>query len=35
MQEVDDSKYKLHKKIDEERTDKSLKLGAFKDNCSG
>ena len=35
MQEVDDSKYKLHKKIDEERTDKSLKLGAFKDSCSG
>lgn len=35
MQEVDDSKYKLHKKIDEERTDKSLKLGAFKDNCTG
>lgn len=34
MQEVDDSKYKLHKKIDEERTDKSLKLGAFKDDCS-
>jgi hypothetical protein len=24
MQEVDDTKYKLHKKIDEERTDKSL-----------
>jgi hypothetical protein len=34
MQEVDDTKYKLHKKIDEERTDKSLQLGAFKDNCS-
>ena len=35
MQEVDDTKYKLHKKIDEERTDKSLQLGQFKDNCSG
>ena len=34
MQEVDDTKYKLHKKIDEERTDKSLQLGAFKDTCS-
>jgi hypothetical protein len=35
MQEVDDTKYKLHKKIDEERTDKSLQLGMFKDKCSG
>jgi hypothetical protein len=34
MQEVDDTKYKLHKKIDEERTDKSLQLGAFKDSVS-
>ena len=34
MQEVDDTKYKLHKKIDEERTDKSLQLGMFKDKCS-
>ena len=35
MQEVDNSKYNLQKKIDAERTDKSLKLGAFKDDCSG
>lgn len=33
MQEVDDSKYNLQKKIDAERTDKALKLGAFKDDC--
>lgn len=32
MQTVDDTKYELHKKIDAERTDKSLKLGAFKDD---
>ena len=32
MQTVDDTKYDLHKKIDAERTDKSLKLGAFKDD---
>jgi hypothetical protein len=31
---VDNSKYKLHKKIDNERTDKSLKLGAFKDSTT-
>lgn len=31
MQTVDDTKYALHKKIDAERTDKSLKLGKFKD----
>jgi len=24
----------LQKKIDQERTDKSLKLGAFKDDCT-
>ena len=34
MQEVDNSKYTLHKKIDYERTDKALKLGAFKDNTN-
>lgn len=34
MQEVDDTKYKLHKKIDEERTDKSLQLGQFKDKTA-
>ena len=34
MQEVDNSKYNLQKKIDAERTDKSLKLGAFKDECN-
>jgi hypothetical protein len=34
LQEVDDAKYKLQKKIDAERTDKSLKLGAFKDDCT-
>ena len=34
MQEVDDHKYNLQKKIDAERTDKSLKLGAFKDECN-
>ena len=34
MQEVDDAKYKLGKKIDQERTDKSLKLGAFKDDTN-
>lgn len=34
MQEVDDSKYKLMKKIDAERTDKSLRLGKFKDDCT-
>lgn len=31
MQEVDDAKYALLKKIDAERTDKSLSLGKFKD----
>ena len=31
MQAVDDAKYDLHKKIDAERTDKSLSLGKFKD----
>ena len=34
MQEVDNSKYNLQKKIDNERTDKSLKLGAFKDDTT-
>ena len=34
MQEVDNSKYNLHKKIDNERTDKALKLGAFKDDTN-
>ena len=34
MQEVDNSKYNLQKKIDNERTDKSLKLGAFKDTTN-
>jgi len=31
MQTVDDTKYDLLKKIDAERTDKSLRLGKFKD----
>lgn len=31
LQELDDEKYKLEKKIDNERTDKSLKFGAFDD----
>lgn len=31
MQAVDDAKYQLHKKIDTERTGKSLSLGKFKD----
>jgi hypothetical protein len=31
MQAVDDAKYGLQKKIDSERTEKSLSLGAFKD----
>ncbi len=31
MQAVDDAKYALQKKIDSERTDKSLSLGRFKD----
>lgn len=34
MQEVDNSKYNLQKKIDNERTSKSLQLGAFKDNTN-
>ena len=34
MQEVDNSKYNLQKKIENERTDKSLKLGAFKDQTN-
>ena len=34
MQEVDDSKYKLGKRIDQERTSKSLSLGAFKDDTN-
>lgn len=33
-QEIDDSKYDLQKKIDYERTDKSLKLGAFRDDTN-
>lgn len=32
MQAVDDAKYALQKKIDGERTDKSLSLGKFKDD---
>lgn len=35
MQAVDDAKYDLHKKIDAERTDKSLSLGKFKDTTLG
>lgn len=35
MQAVDDAKYDLHKKIDAERTDKSLSLGKFKDDTLG
>ena len=35
LQDLDDAKYKLHKKIDQERTDKSLKLGAFQDDIKG
>ncbi len=31
MQAVDDAKYGLQKKIDSERTEKSLSLGQFKD----
>ena len=34
MQEVDNSKYNLKKKIEQERTDKALKLGAFKDKTN-
>lgn len=34
MQEVDNQKYKLNKKIDNERTDKSLTMGQFKDDCN-
>lgn len=32
MLTLDDTKYELHKKIDNERTDKSLSLGNFKDS---
>ena len=32
MQELDDEKYKLEKKIDYERTDKSLRFGEFRDD---
>jgi len=35
MQAVDDAKYGLQKKIDAERTDKSLSLGKFKDGTLG
>jgi uncharacterized coiled-coil protein SlyX len=35
MQAVDDAKYSLQKKIDAERTDKSLSLGRFKDETLG
>ena len=35
MQALDDENYKLHKKIDYERTDKSLKFGAFRDDVKG
>lgn len=31
LQALDDEKYKLLKKIDKERTDKSLTLGSFRD----
>ena len=31
MQAVDDARYNLRKKIEQERTDKSLSLGKFKD----
>ena len=31
---MDDEKYKLNKKIDAERTDKSLTLGKFRDNTN-
>ena len=34
-QEVDNSKYSLQKKIDQEKTDKALTLGAFKDDTNG
>jgi hypothetical protein len=35
MQAVDDAKYALNKRIDAERTDKSLSLGKFKDDTLG
>lgn len=34
LQALDDEKYKLGKKIDKERTDKSLTLGKFRDNTN-
>ena len=34
MQALDDEKYKLGKKIDAERTDKSLSLGKFRDETN-
>lgn len=34
LQALDDEKYKLNKKIDAERTDKSLTLGKFRDQTN-
>ena len=34
LQALDDEKYKLGKKIDDERTDKSLTLGKFRDDTN-
>ena len=34
LQALDDEKYKLGKKIDAERTDKSLTLGKFRDDTN-
>ena len=34
LQALDDEKYKLNKKIDAERTDKSLTLGKFRDDTN-
>lgn len=34
LQTLDDEKYKLKKKIDKERTDKSLTLGKFRDDTN-
>lgn len=33
-QVADDTKYALEKKVDAERTDKSLQLGAFRDDTT-
>jgi predicted nucleic acid-binding Zn-ribbon protein len=35
LQNLDDEKYNLHKKIDNERTDKSLSFGNFRDDING